>query len=281
MAFLKSVLNFFIYTNLWIAASAIVLCLQTQYLLTHSISISKLIIFVFFSTLLLYAVHRLVGLRKIDRSQPQARFEIIARYRLWLIASAIIAAITCAIIFFQFERALQFALFLPMIAAVGYAIPLFPTGKRLRDFSYVKIFLIALSWGWVTVIMPSLELHLFPNIPAVVMFLERCCFIFAIALPFDIRDLPIDRADGVRTLPGTLGVKKAKWLAYMALMLMLIFGWLNVQLDAYDLSNWLGLCISGLLTATLIYFAKEERSDYYFTGLIDSMLLLQLLLMMV
>ena len=76
-------------------------------------------------------------------------------------------------------------------------------------------------------------------------------------------------------------MKKAKWLAYMALMLMLIFGWLNVRLDAYDLSNWLGLCISGLLTATLIYFAKEERSDYYFTGLIDSMLLLQLLLMLV
>lgn len=168
-----------------------------------------------------------------------------------------------------------------MIAAAGYAIPLFPKKKRLRDFSYIKIFLIAFSWGWVTVIMPSLELHLFPNVPAIVMFLERCCFVFAIALPFDIRDLAIDKADGVQTFPGKMGVKNAKWLVYAALALMLGLGWLNVQLDAYAFSNWLGLCVSGLLTATLIYFAKEERSDYYFTGLIDSMLLLQLPLMLV
>ncbi len=278
MTYLKPAFNFFIYSNLWIAAGAVALCLQTRYLITGKLIFSDFAIFAFFSTLLLYGVHRLVGLKKVK--QQQARFAIIARFKPWLIGSSIVSAIVCGWLFLQFSFELKLAMVFPAMAAAGYAIPLFPKQKRLRDFSYVKIFLIALSWGMVTVILPAMEFHLFPNVPVAVIFLERCCFIFAIALPFDIRDLFIDKADGVITLPGKFGVNAAKNMAYTALALMLGFGWLNVELDAYTFANWLGLCSSGLLTAGLIYFAKEEKSDYYFTGLIDGMLLVQLPLMM-
>ncbi|MDX1940549.1 MAG: hypothetical protein SFU99_08355 [Saprospiraceae bacterium] len=174
------------------------------------------------------------------------------------------------------DRLLKGALLFPAIFAVGYVIPFLPKRKRLRDLHYIKIFLIVVCWSFVTVVLPVFENHVINNIPMSIMAMERSCYIFALAMLFDIRDVSVDKANRVHTIPEGLGINRAKVLAYLALVIMVAFAWLNFRLDAYTLGNFLSIGISGILSAFLVYFSSEQRSDYFFCGLVDGMLLLQL-----
>lgn len=114
----------------------------------------------------------------------------------------------------------------------------------------------------------------------IIMILERSCYIFALAMIFDIRDLSLDEISRVRTVPGFLGIQSAKTLSYITLILMILFAWFNFRIDAYTLGSFLSIIISAIIGMVLIYFTSEQRNDYYFLGLADGMLLLQMLLIL-
>lgn len=79
---------------------------------------------------------------------------------------------------------------------------------RLRDIPFIKIFLISLTWatGSCCYFAPALQVgHSFPYH----LFLLQFIFIFFITIPFDINDIEIDNAVGVKTIPILLGIKKA------------------------------------------------------------------------
>lgn len=170
---------------------------------------------------------------------------------------------------------LQIGLLLPALISVGYAVPFLPGGKRLRDLNYIKIFLIAISWALITVTLPAIDMHLLKNVPMILMTAERCCYIFALTIPFDIRDVVVDAENKVQTLPQKLGIKNAKNLAYGALVFMLLFTWLNYRINTYNIQHLLVISLSAIIGGTLIFFANKEKSDYYYTGVIDGMLMLQ------
>ena len=100
-------------------------------------------------------------------------------------------------------------------------------------------------------------------------------FIFAITIPFDIRDLKVDAHTKVRTLPGRLGIKTAKYLAYLALVLMFLFAYLNYALLAYNSTNLILLSLSILISACCVHFSDKTENDYFFTGLVDGQMTLQ------
>ncbi len=278
--YLKKTIDFVLYSNLWIAGGAFVLCLQTQYIITGKSEITNIPTFVFFATLLLYAAHRIIGIDKLRNASKPERYLIIYHYEWLLYVITIISAVFCLIFFFRLNHYIKIALIFPIAISLGYVIPFLPKGKRLRDLSYIKIFLVAIIWSLVTVVLPAFEHHVFKNLPTLLMVLERGCYIFALTIPFDIRDSSIDTTNEVKTLPIAIGIPFAKSLGYLLLIIMILLGWLNYRIDAYTLENWLGLSLSGIISAVLLFFATENRKDYYFSGLIDGMLLLQMPLML-
>lgn len=126
-----------------------------------------------------------------------------------------------------------------------------------------------------TVIIPAIDMNLEQTFPVILMMLERCCLVFAVAIPFDIRDLSIDTENKVQTLPQKLGIRHAKILAYSALGLMCCFASLSYRISAYNMQHLLAIGTSAVATGTLIFFTHKEKSDYFFSGAIDGMLLLQ------
>ena len=48
------------------------------------------------------------------------------------------------------------------------------------------------------------------------MFVHRLCFVFAITIPFDIRDLKYDSLQ-LKTIPTIFGEEKARYIAYATL----------------------------------------------------------------
>ncbi|MEM9991436.1 MAG: hypothetical protein AAF738_06695, partial [Bacteroidota bacterium] len=175
----------------------------------------------------------------------------------------------------------QVTLVLPTLLSLAYVLPLLTSSRRLRDLHFIKIFLVATIWASVTVLLPALEMGklMLSSNKIFLIFLERAFFIFAITLPFDIRDLKIDAHTAVKTIPSEIGVKRTKQLAYLALCLAFITAYFNFQLYTYTLSGWLAIGISIFSTGIFVRYSEFAKHDYYFTGILDGTMIIQLLLL--
>ncbi|MCB0634477.1 MAG: UbiA family prenyltransferase [Saprospiraceae bacterium] len=275
---LKKLIDLILYSNLWIAFCATSMCWQTQWMLSGSFTWAPLAAFILFATLLLYALHRLVGLSRAEGFKDKGRYFVIEHFQLHIGLYAVLAGLAALWYAWQLSWQVWWWMLPGMVLSAGYVLPIFGKGKRLRDFHYIKIFLIALAWSWITVVVPAVDLGLHRNIPLAFLFLERVCFVFAITLPFDIRDLEIDRANGVMTLPAMLGVVRTRQLAYLLLGLSAALGWMAFDLNAYNTGSFTGLIISLLISAVVIGGTRAGRHDYFFTGLVDGLMVVQFLL---
>lgn len=269
----KKLVNLLLYSNFYIAFCAIAMTWQTQLLQTTSFVISPLIGLIFFATLLIYALHRLVGLYKVKAFIQEGRYQVIHTYKSHIWIYALVSLVGLGACFFQMNRSIQLALIAPGLISLGYVLPFLGKRRnlRLRDFNGIKIFLIAIVWAYVTVILPILEMRSLVWSDGL-LFLERAFFIFAITLPFDIRDLKVDAHNYVKTIPSLIGVKNTLHLAAICLVIFFYLAWYNYYPD-YHIVVALGL--SAYTTYELISIAIQKKHDYYFTGLLDGTMWMQ------
>ncbi len=278
MSLIKKIIDLILYGNFWIALGALALIFQTQLILKGNFQLDNLSRFVFFSTFLLYALHRIVGILRLKDFLNIDRFAVISKFRHHIIIYAILASLGVLYFFFQLTLRVQLALIIPAFLSLGYVLPFFGKKRRLRDFDQIKIYLIAGVWAFVTVVLPFMDSEQAWNLAIVLMILERGIFVFAITLPFDIRDLPVDQHGAVKTIPAVIGITKTKHLSYASLGLAMVFVVISYYLGLYDLKILIGLAISYLITAWLVSFSTTERHDYFYSGLLDGTMILQFVL---
>jgi len=276
--FLKKFIDLIFYSNLWIAMCATAMCSQTQFILTGKLALNWLMGLVFFATLLVYALHRIIGISKVSEFRENERYAVIKKFKHHISFYALVAGFGCAICFWNVSYSIKLSLIIPGIISLGYVIPFLKGRKRLRDFNHIKIFLIAIVWSWVTVFLPALEIGQATNLPIGLMTLERALFIFSITLPFDIRDLKVDSHSEVQTIPAALGIEKTKTLGTISLTAASLTALINWFSFDYNLNILLGVSFSFLSTWLFIRQSDKIKHDYFFTGLIDGTMILQFLL---
>lgn len=177
-------------------------------------------------------------------------------------------------------------LLLPATLISGlYILPAFRDGSRLRDLRYAKIFLISFTWAWVTGVWPAWltisEPDTFEFWPVWVSGLERFAFIFALTVPFDIRDMQIDNSQGIKTLPLKLGITKSKWYAYVALVVhMALLAHMLLKAGASPQGILIMTPVIFLVTAAVIHFSTPDRPDHFFSGIVDGCIILEFLLVL-
>lgn len=276
-------LNWLLYSNVFIALCALAMTAQTLFLLDKEPTTSPALLgLVFFSTWFIYTLHRLVSWRKLNARLDIPRFQIIGHYQSHLkfyAGFSIIGAMAC---FFYLKCATQLALLLPALLSLGYVLPFLGQKRlRLRDLHFVKIFLIAGVWSYVTVILPVLETggHLEgTSFHLIGVFLERSLFIFIITLPFDLRDWKLDAHHAVKTIPTVLGPQNTIRLGLGLIVLWmllptLLYPW-PLPLGFYTTAIWTGYLLLRTLKSTQGTVQVVEQ-DYYYTGLIDGTMLVQ------
>ena len=135
---------------------------QTQILLGQDVASSPLVGLIFCATLVIYALHRIVGISKVTDLLDIERFHVIRTYQSHILLYAIIATAIGSIFFFYLNTQVQITLILPALLSVAYVLPFIgkKREKRLRDIHFIKIFLIAIVWAYVTVLLPAVELGL-------------------------------------------------------------------------------------------------------------------------
>lgn len=232
-AVLKQVFHFYLYGNFHIALCAAALCFTTGLVLHVRID-PYLIGFLSCCTLALYTLQRVLSFRLNVGSKDfymQGRLLWMKKNEIFLWA-IMIGSVICGLLFslntgkgllHKQEDLLKLSI-IPAIFSLLYAIPVFrKNGKwfRLRDVPGIKIFLVAGTWAFVTVIIPSFYAYQpaawgwspeWFNAYRISWFIQSFLFLFALTIPFDIRDLEFDKVK-LKTIPALIGENKAKALA--------------------------------------------------------------------
>ncbi|NJN33941.1 MAG: UbiA family prenyltransferase [Saprospiraceae bacterium] len=144
-----------------------------------------------------------------------------------------------------------------------YILPIFK-GRRLRDFSYLKIILISLTWASVVVWIPTAAVGRGFSVIEVLLFLEKMAFIFAITLPFDIRDSTSDAAAGVKTIPLSIGVEKTKKIGFYAITLSLSIIFILTYFGVYSVFHYFAIAVTLILSYFLIEKTDETKPIYFY-----------------
>lgn len=277
VSWIKKIVDFLLYTNFWIALAATAMTAQTSLLLQRQYPSIALLSFVFCSTLFIYSLHQLISQRKA-KSHITPRLKKLKAFQGTLVLTALLGFLFCTSFYAQLQLSTQFVTIGLAVLSLGYALPILPQKKRFRDLHFLKLFLVGLVWTFVTVLLPFLESDLAFSTSIFYLMLERMLFIFAIAIPFDIRDGQADQRIGVKTLPNTLGVKESKLFAFVSLALASFIILLNMNY-LYNFPQVGRFAISFLITSILIHFTNPNKPDQYFIGLVDGMMILQFLLL--
>jgi 4-hydroxybenzoate polyprenyltransferase len=244
------------------------LSLQTFIIFESELSIGALSL-IFFATLAVYSLHRIVGLSKIPRAQLDNRFIIIKEQQKYLKVFLGIGSLASIGAFFFLSNPAKYFLLLLSLPSLAYIIP-FHRGKRLRDFAYFKIFIVAIVWSLTTVGLPFVEMGLNPDLKFYLLILDRAIFIFAITVPFDIRDADIEENLGVKTLPSLLGIKKSIYLSIILLLLRI-----PLVLFIYPITVALAVLILVITSTLLVWISPKAKNDFFFTAILDGTMLLE------
>ncbi len=268
MNFLKKLVDLYLYSSVHIALGAflsVILC----YSVFYHIPGSDYPLFVFFSTVFLYCAHRVIGIEKVKMFQGEGRFAVIKAHKIHLLIYTILAGLAMIFFFLRMQRHLQLWLLLPGAISIMYVLPLFGDKKRLRDYFQIKIYLIAIIWGMIIAFIPYIEAEGAMDLKGIIYFLEKTIFIFAITIPFDIRDLRVDKTMEVNTIPHEIGLRKAYRLTYGLMILTIFLVLAQYFLDTYSIKMAVGITIGYLLTILFIKLSEKKTHDYFYAGILD------------
>lgn len=275
-SWLHGALDVLFYTNLWIAFAALCTCWQTYFVLTGRVPHTEPLPWVVFcATLVVYALHREVGLRKVGGFSERGRYAVIRRLRSWIWASGSIALVVGGVLAFQLEWAIWVAVLLPAVLTLGYVVPFAGGGRRLRDFDAVKIFVLSLVWAGVSVGLPALQLQQ-GGWAVVLLAVERAAFIFLLALSFDVRDLAIDGSMQVRTLPALLGTEGTRYAGAVAASLVVVSSTVLWLIGSVTIGYVAAIMLTAVLALLALWWAHPYRHDYYYTGWVDGLMIVML-----
>lgn len=244
---------------------------------------SDVVWFTFFSTLFVYNLSLVLGNRKLkNANSPVRRHQWLLKHDLLLTVMGLLSvpAIAYIALFRLNINSLLFLLPFGIVAA-AYSIPIKFGGKTyvLRESGISKIFLITLMWGVTTALLPVVEIEGLGSLlewDTIFLFITRMAFVFAITIPFDIRDLRYDKETGVNTIPRLIGERNAKLLSVVLLVLFIGLCVPFIKNDPYTIAIFSGLCISFISTLAIILLCNKDRPEYYFSFLIEGTSFLQL-----
>lgn len=267
----RKIFDWIIFTNLFIAACAVVMVIQTYHLILHTQPNILFIWFVFFASICSYNFHWWLTPHSVIRSP---RIEWATRYRV-LHLLLFIAGLIGSAVFFYLLRTYWFGLLITAAATFLYSAPKIPHPwfRSLRKVALGKTIFLSLVWMNVTTILPiwiagvewTTDMWLFVT--------ARYFMIYAICILFDYRDREDDRKAGVRSLVTFLNDKNIFILFFISALIYMV-ATLFMLNYGYPFHIVVILLLPGLISAGLYKFATTHFSDFFFYFILDGMMAL-------
>lgn len=231
---------------------------------------------IFFATIGLYGVHRLVSLSRLSSNVLNERFRNIGNFKQSIILYTVISVLAVGYFAWGLHYQEKIGLLICGILSGLYVIPLF-NGKRLRDIPYFKVFLIALVWSIISSYIP-LSIRSTDHSLVYLLSFERFLFILAITLPFDMRDAAMDDEQGVSTFAHILGLEALKLMSYVLILIAAcILLYVKSAMPIFH-AYFLCLIITYALAIIAISYIRKQSSDLYYNGVLDGLMMLPLII---
>ena len=269
---IKKLLEFILFSSIFIAACAVSFCMETNILLSVPLNHFSFYCFVFGATLVQYNLHYLAKKVAVKDSERLAWSQKNRNIHLTLFIAG------CILILFSFfSFHLKHFMILICLGCVAflYSFPYLPFGKkkRIKEYGSLKIITLSLLWTLVTVWFPVNDMNVETNL-FIFIFVKRFVFMFILCLLFDVRDIEIDRKENIKTLAVILGKKRSYILSYILLGVFIILSF--AQYFYLPQTGFLiAMLFSSIATLATIEITKKTNSDFIYLAGIDGMMILQ------
>ena len=275
MRALKTIFDFYINSSIHVALAIVAMACIT-YLEFDVATDSNLLYFMGFASITGYNFVKYFGLAKFHHRSLSSKLKAIQIFSLFCFLAMCFFAL-------KLNPASLIAISVFGVVTFLYAIPLLPNRffvdkkKKLRSISGLKIYIIALVWSGVTVILPLInsDYELYDDV--LISAAQRFIIVIILMLPFEIRDLNYDSLK-LSTIPQQIGVKQTK-LAGLVLTLVVVF--LEYFKDDINLSHLQSLVVISTVMLMFIKFSTQQQGRYYSAFWVESLPIFWLVLFLV
>lgn len=275
MALLKQIFNFYIDSSIHVALAVFALSWVT--LLEFGIPYDRAVLyFIFFASITGYNFVKYFGLARFHHRSLTNWLKLIQVFSLMCFIGMCYFALKLELISLVVILGFGVVTFL-------YAIPFLPNKilydkhKNLRNVSGLKVYIIALVWAGVTVVLTLLNNHVPLDTNVVVTGFQRFVFVTVLMFPFEIRDLNYDSLK-LATIPQQIGIKNTKMVGVLLLMLFFLLEFLKPQLNV---EHTVSMLITMFVTLMFLIFANRNQGRYYSSFWVEGIPLVWLLLLLV
>lgn len=254
-------------TNIYVAFGAGCLC----YACTKLLGIPNYYSYVFISMLYVLSMHILNNLTgmKADRYNDPDRASFYETYKIFLTVLALIAGGAGLIKAYTMGHSPFLTLLVMSLMGLSYNLRLVPGRftdikyKSIRDIPGSKTVLIAVAWGVVTSLFPSLSVSGRIDLGTLFVFIWSTCMVFVRTAFFDILDMQGDRIMGKDTIPILMGEKQTMKLLKSMLLAILVILFLS---SIFHFTPGLGFALA-ICPALMLIVLSAHENGYMMPGI--------------
>ncbi|HEY4616611.1 MAG TPA: hypothetical protein VIH09_00265 [Flavobacterium sp.] len=254
----KQIFDFYIRSSIHVALSVYALVRMTHYMF-HISADQPMANFAFFGTIVGYNFVKYDVLARAQKQQMRNELKIIA-------ALSFCSLVAVGYYFFKLQLVTQIVSVGVLGLTLLYTLPFFPNRKNARNWAGVKIYIVALCWVGVTLVLPLLNAHVPLGFDFYLKCIQRFILVFVLILIFEILDLANDDPH-LKTVPQQIGVKRTK---IVGLLMLIPFYFLELLKNNFIQEQ---MIVNGILVVALslfLAFANEKRSKYYTSFWVES-----------
>ena len=148
----------------------------------------------------------------------------------------------------------------------------------IREIPFIKIFLIAFTWSYVTFVAPLLYYGFEINYFLLDMFFQRFLFVVAISIPFDIRDCEYDQ---IKTIPNVFGIYQSKLFAWFCLFIIDLLLIIDVINHTISIPFFIALFLSIEICSVIIYYTNNNKSSVFYGVYVESLSIIMCLFVLI
>ena len=261
MKVFKQIFDFYINSSIHVGLSCYALARMTQHMfhISYDEGVAN---FALFGTIIGYNFVKYDALVRVQKIQMRNELKAIALFSFFIFVLA-------GYYFFMLEQRTQISAIALLSITLLYTLPFFSNKRNARNWAGMKIYIVALCWVGVTVLSPIFNAGIMITSDVYLKCVQRFVLVFVLILIFEIIDLLKDDAH-LKTVPQQIGVKQAKYLGYILLVIFCGLEFFKTDFILFGLETLLIFSISIAITFFL-FFANERRSKYYTSFWVESL----------
>jgi len=257
MQAIRRLFDFYINGSIHVAIAVLSLVLMTNHMFQNSFDL-PMAGFAFFGTIFGY---NFIKYEDFFRNKKPLRFELKA-----IAIVSVISLLASIFFFFCLGSVTQITAIIFFGLTFLYTVPVFSKKKNIRNWSGVKIYIVAICWSGVTTLLPLMNAGTEVFSDVILKCCQRFLLVISLILIFEIIDLKTDDP-ALKTVPQRIGVAKTKILGILILIPLYFLEFLKSTIDINQLFVNAILVIT---TALFMLFANQNRSKYYTSFWVES-----------